>query len=335
MIHKTTRNGGRALGKTAVKGGSPDRPIVGKRFLWRMPPRMLGLSIGLVIALSGGGSVQAVAESNICDLPADERPDPLPEPLSLCGRTTLEGDQTGVFAVHVPEEVQISEDFSPEGSIQIEGAGDFVGFALVEDTPGYDGFNLIAGRLPGSAGSIFLGGGGGICSPCTLEPGPYLIYLLADSSPATVTLRFPSLEGNVEVTDLHPVVSESRVLTPRIDPSPAQQVRTWGDSADLGSTGLLLTVVWSRSSPHAVGHQRICVHQGTPLAYPPECDPRDFIQEGNFVSPTTGSFFQRTYGTTVRVAGTYGLQGSIAVAGNVTEANSLGVWLSFEADASD
>ncbi len=46
------------------------------------------------------------------------------------------------------------------------------------------------------------------------------------------------------------------------------------------------------------------------------------------VSPTTGSFFRRTHGTTIRDAGMYGLQGSVAVAGNVTEADSLGLWLS-------
>lgn len=283
-----------------------------------------GMVLGLVVSPTYS---PASAATNVCETPEDELTRPLVEPVEICGTTVLEGSEPSVVSIEVLTTITISESFGPGQPIEIDGDGEFVGFALVEDAPRFNGFRLIAGRLPDGGGSVFLGSG--VCSPCTITPGRYLLYLLADGSPATVTLRIPELTGNVTLRPRTAITYDAGLLTPRVASDDVMQVRTWGDTANLASEGLLFVAVWSTtSSLHAVGHQRICASEGEPVVYPPECNP-GLSQDGNRLDPATGSFFHRTYGTWQVNSGTYALQGSLTKVGDVTGANALGVWLSF------
>ena len=99
----------------------------------------------------------------------------------LTGQVDLAGDSAGALDVVLPQDVQVTDSYGPDGTFEIQ-AGDptaWVGFALLRTTP--DGpTGVIGGRLPASAGPgafLLRGVGPAASAGLRLDAGVYSAVL--------------------------------------------------------------------------------------------------------------------------------------------------------------
>ena len=304
------------------------------------PIRLLVVSVSLVsLGLLGQPVHAQESAESICTLPEDERPDELVEPVELCAETTLRASNSKVLRVTLPTEVELAGSFGPDGAIEIEGQGPFVGFVLTEDLPERDGRLILAGRLhrepsPSNTFRLF----GGVDHPGfdgTLPAGNYRLYVLATGSPVVVTLRFPELAGWVDVTPSTPNGFDSRSLEPRIWEEGGRLVYSAGEDGELRTRGLLLASIWINATDHTATDYGFCIHHGPsdPASFLPECPhPEEdnwafgpLIEVPPRATNVSGALVFRG-----QPPGTYGLGAWYATVSQVSSTGSVVFWLDLE-----
>lgn len=278
-------------------------------------------------------------------------------PVELGAVNVLKGSHASVVEVHVPAPAVFSgkpDDFS------VEGAGRLPGFVLttkpvssvvdhpllgpVETEPSQD-VVVAASRLPD--GGVFAGPDGNrelILFPTktVIEPGDYLLYLVADGSPVTVTFELTGLLGTKTITPSERVPFASKVLPERMNAmTPAGGVYTAGDYAALRKPGVVfhaLTVEVEDFTGAEFGH---CVYRGKPpteeqveeASYAPRCvaaSGEGYWSYFGTVRPDRPSGKATEYGMVSTLEADYWTQMTeFEGAATVGRAGSLAYWLSW------
>ena len=256
----------------------------------------------------------------------------------LTGQVDLAGDSAGALDVVLPQDVQVTDSYGPDGTFEIQ-AGDptaWVGFALLRTTP--DGpTGVIGGRLPASAGpgAFLLRGVGPVASAgLRLDAGVYQLFLLTQSSGTHITLRLPGLPGESSLTPAGATDYAVSSLTPQSLSTPTNQVFVAGDSHVAVNDNLVeLAAMWVESATHVAGVYGTCettTTQPSLLSYGPGCpggSPSTYPQVQPSTSPYRSTVF--TLDATNNAAGeTHGLGVHYVTSTPVTTVGAVGIWLS-------
>ncbi|MDQ4124108.1 MAG: hypothetical protein M3134_00715 [Actinomycetota bacterium] len=163
----------------------------------------------------------------------------------------------------------------------------------------------------------------------TLPPGDYFLYVIADGTPVTVTLRFDGLRGRRAVELTRP--ADAGIMLPRVRASvgPTRSAYWFGEEVDFtGSSGIAIPLVRFRTG-HAFSNRReVCYYAGGPavpeaVAYAPRCPAADAgvaIQEIDHVEDhvVVDGYFSQASGPN-----RWGFGMNYVVTGQVREADSL------------
>ena len=273
-------------------------------------------------------------------------------PLKLKGVNVIEGDTSGYLPVHLPVDALVDPGFYPNKSVTVEGEGKFHGvvFRQVGSKPQSEPL-LAAGRFnpdifcTGCGTRVDQGisiiGAGDVLPPAmggswTLPKGDYRLYLVTDG-PGRVTLRLPQLEGEQRLTPAVRTSATAKVL-PLRTPLDVQNHRTYGDSGQLGTEGIVLETHLFYYGMHAHSELWTCWYTGEPthpLSFYPGC-PADEGQE------TAPMWFQNGIvdagaGATAGVGilratkpGTYSAGGTMTSVAATTSSGWAATWIDFE-----
>ncbi|MDQ3991622.1 MAG: hypothetical protein M3245_04850 [Actinomycetota bacterium] len=204
-------------------------------------PRVRG-GIVLVIAVALIPLVPAAsgAAGDVCD-PASGGPASVTAPVGLCGTTVVSGNAAGWASVTIPRTARIEPTVGDGGGVEIEGAGPFIGVALVEEPPPPEPRGLVAALTPVEPeGSTFIGLGGlEDCAVCILPAGDYRLYLLTSGTNVSVTLRLQGLSGSITLHPARSMAFQARDLTRHVDLGHNLVAVTSGDSFELPGPGFL------------------------------------------------------------------------------------------------
>jgi len=234
------------------------------------------------------------------------------------------------------------------------GEGRFVGFALIEE-----GFLPIKdGKIVGSSANKVALFGGSVGGPASTGPfifsygkhspavgvdakvpaGDYTLYLLADRSPASVTIKLHGLSGRTSLRPQQKAGFSLETPTPDLGGKGVTQVYSAGDAAKLGPKGgLLFSGVSEARTYHANTLYQFCTHFGKPEpeAYPfpygPGClgtnDAEIFPINGTVVAASPHTAF--TYEGSAAGPGWWGQGITTSTIGLHEEFDFLTLWLSF------
>jgi hypothetical protein len=239
--------------------------------------------------------------------------------------------------VFLPSEVRLEFDFRPGEDINLKGDGRFVGFVLSEDVPEHDGNALTAGMLPQDFGDqlfIFLTDGpttGKLASTAVLPAGAYNLFILADGSPATVTLRFRELEGHIQLAPKTPAQLDLRQLQPQIPIPGNQAAYTARGYRSLETYGMGFSISWLVAPTHIASEVGACLFLRDPLAdvysrLPGRCWDGGGGSAQWVTIPPRG-FATATYGNSVLSPGEWGLGGYFESVSQVNRFGCLVFWL--------
>lgn len=275
------------------------------------------------------------------------------------GEVTLVGDGTAVARVRIPEGVSLDFRMQPDGQLRaldVQGRGRLVGFYLMQVAEPAAADWHLALRLPQPAGAIkVVQSSPGGCVICDVKPGEYLMYLVADGDPVTMTLRFGGLDGTLvlcepEFCDTPDEEAMLHTLTPAqsiiLTPNPTTDVskdhlvalRSAADSAQLDRTGLLVNLGYgaATSGPPptpsgqvaAVDHG-LCIYDNVapPTGVQPYC-PGAVPRSGISIVTLGGRYgYVDAWVNNFATPGTYTL-GAYQVAGGTAEVfGQAGLWL--------
>ncbi|HEX2195941.1 MAG TPA: hypothetical protein VHJ76_03355, partial [Actinomycetota bacterium] len=227
------------------------------------------------------------------------------ERVTLTRVVTITGDSPGRLPVRLPRDAVVDVSYrpsrpaGPNRDIDIRGSGRFAGFAMVEDPyPGgpRSGRFLLAGRFHecaescGSRGWNVLAG----TEDGTLEAGDYVLYLISDGSPGTITVRFrsglPSGETRLEPAEGSERVDVKELTTRLFNASKVPTVWT-GSHFQGGQVGLSLSflVVRAQTEIDEVSFGACTYdHPGPPpeeVAYGPHCSAFSGTLGAGFLGP--------------------------------------------------
>lgn len=296
-------------------------------------------SFALMEALASSGGARV--DPSHCDLPPDEQP-PIPtEPVDVCGTTILRGSEAGFVRIRLAEQVSFTTDNQgePDADVQMEGVGPFIGFAILSDLegPDLDGPGVVLGRYPLEAyphrfvGTVL--GGLANCRPCELPAGDYLLYLLADQTETTITLRFESLPGRIELTPQTPVPFRARYQVPQFPEDESKTHYLAGSAGELTSEGIVWTAVWARMDLNLDQRWVVGLHYSEPSLYMPQCEganQRDqyAFNELNLQDPLAPREHGHAAIWRVNEPGRYALCDWALLAANASRVDAIGIWWS-------
>lgn len=271
--------------------------------------------------------------------------------LELTSITTLVGEQARQIRVHIPEPTVLVDpnfarfDREITPGFTVRGEGDFVGFALVEESEDTPRFAVIGGRLPLGARSSVLALPIGASEDdfsrfvqkgeIPLPAGQYRLYLLpGGEGAAAVTLRLPGLPaGRQRIRPREPADYDLQ-LPPSALPDPdTQNIYSAGGSSTMKSKGLLFSAMWLQVDAHVAGSYGYCAYDGAPppepAAYLPGCPLANVIVPLNdaLVIPM-GHLKIFIFGALPFGPGEVGQGVWYSNAAAVRESGSLNLWLS-------
>jgi hypothetical protein len=255
-------------------------------------------------------------------------------------KNVITGEGPGMVRVRIPKPATIADPLKPgRDDIAVEGRGPLVGFALVEETPGWDGISLVGGRLPrrSGLGNFYFSPSGldNAGATMTLPAGNYRLYLLTGRRSARVSFLLDGLEGRARLSPRTPARYE--VATPEarlVDGA----TNVYGSGADgtLSGTGLLFDFLWVKHDAHANTQYQFCLYEGGergPAPYSPGCpalDDEDNVVMGDGVVGA-GEYTSFFYGGGMPFAeNTYGQGFAMESAAAVEDIGYLGMWLSVD-----
>lgn len=263
-----------------------------------------------------------------------------PRRIELGRKNVITGQGPTMARVRLTEPATISNLLVPgREDVTVTGRGPLVGFALVEETPSWDGISLVGGRLPrrSGLGNFYFSPSGldNTAATVTLPAGDYRLYLLAGQRPVEVSFVLKGLTGRVRLAPKIPVRYE--VATPEARLVDGTN-NVYGSGADgtLSSTGLLFDFLWVKHSAHANTQYQFCLYEGGERGaapYSPGCpafDDEDNVVLGDGVVGA-GDYTSFFYGGGVPFApNRYGQGFAMESAAAVEEVGYLGMWLSLD-----
>lgn len=256
------------------------RNASGPRVWPRAPSSVLVLV--LVVSLLKSPATMASGSVPSCAPPLPGEAPELAEPVEVCRTTILTGTKAGFVRVRLPQETSFSleNQYSANPDVKVEGAGAFVGFALLTSGtsgPDMDAPGVLLGRYPQGAhtdrivGRLF-GDLETWCRPCVFPAGAYLLYLLADQTPVRITIHFSGLSGQVELTPDTEVAFRARMQTIRLQDE-TRSIYLAGGGGDLYSEGIIWTAVWAAGSINVYQRWAVGLYTfGEPSVYLPQCE---------------------------------------------------------------
>ncbi|HYO60962.1 MAG TPA: hypothetical protein VEU29_03585 [Actinomycetota bacterium] len=210
-------------------------------------------------------------------------------PPQLAGVTRIVGDTTSAMWVTVPHKASFTWKLDENPDVRIDGGGRMAGVVITEGDFGDRGrlFAMMGRasfcRARGCTSEDthqFLTGQNPHQAPSdkfVLPAGRYLLYLIADGAPASVTLRLHGLPGKARIVPRTPVDAEVHVPTPQTEVmGPDEKVYWFGDAGTIDADAGLIagamsldTKNWSRGSWGSC-LQRV-VLEPEPVGYSPAC----------------------------------------------------------------
>ena len=174
--------------------------------------------------------------------PCDESFPP-DEPVELCGLTVVSVTNASVVRVTLTDAVTIQQKVGPGLDIEIDGGAPVAGFVLADPDWRVVFFAGTLPQLPFTTAPIFRvwGEHDGVPGSETFPPGEYLLYVLADGDPVTVTLRLDGLSGRVDLSPTTPAHYGGGFLPPRYSvPTGHYYSADRAEEMPLGGIGLRL-----------------------------------------------------------------------------------------------
>ncbi|HVM35039.1 MAG TPA: hypothetical protein VM784_06815 [Actinomycetota bacterium] len=273
----------------------------------------------------------------------------------MAGTTKLVGSATSAVDVSIPRDVTISNPAFKGSDVEISGKGRFVGFALIEkgfarlnkaglfDSSSDDGVALLGGRVGGSAPTDpFLVSFGrhhtAVGVNARIPAGDYTLYLLADDSPVSVTIKLHGLSGKTQLRPSEKVHYALKTPAPDLGGNGVTQIYSAGAAGKLrDNAGLLFMGVSERRSANVNSLYQFCYHdgkpqpEGVPLAYGPGCPGTNDAEiaplNGTYVDHTPHSAF--TFTGAVAVPQWWGLGVTTNTIGVHEGYEFFALWLSF------
>lgn len=309
---------------------------------------MKRLSIAVALAVLAGATTSAA--------PTLASPSRAAKPgrANLAGTNIISGRSGGVIDVHIPTPAVWTGETD---EVTIEGGGELPGFILVRSKTStydhpvlgpiestYDEVVAAGIRLPaaGVTKSLSRGSRTLLLMPFkdTLKPGNYRLYLLADRTPVTVTLKLEGLVGTTRLSPTKRTGLDMKELPERSrTDSAAMSLFTAGDDAELEKPGLVVDATVVEIHDGTDTEFGSCVYRGEPIdeeqgqvvSYAPYCaggTGRDYVQ----------SFIQMTGPGGKRIGVSYGIVPSLDAddwtisnwyrgSGTIGKAASYGAWL--------
>jgi hypothetical protein len=261
-------------------------------------------------------------------------------PITLGAVNVITADHPASIWVRVPAPVTVDPWMSDD--VSISGAGRFAGIAMA-DYRGSEGAMLIAidnsyCATPGCVGTYTRDRIGMVSDPAVkggwtsvLPAGDYLLHVISDGSPVSVTLRLAGLSGTTSVAPTGPSALAVKTLDQKLAAGtpPAQPVWSAAGTGHLGSHGgVIASNMWFTGKVHAVSDYGDCLYQGEPPFYAPRCPTATIAMD--FIN----GFVMTDYawgmdGFTTIWGGTWATQTWYAAAADVREVHGNAFWLSF------
>ncbi len=213
-------------------------------------------------------------------------------PPSVAGTTTIVGDSTAAMRVDLPRRASLNRKSGPNPDIRISGDGRLIGVVLTKDNvTDYNretfqavrfGYCAERGCSPAKTSDQLVSTRPGDGEPdpegtIVLEPGSYLLYLIADGAPVTVELRFHGLEGST-VMRLAGKAHSGLVMPTAANSTttPGDDTFWYGEEVDIkGAAGIIIAVLRMDVENWVDIHYGDCAYEGTrpanPVAYSPVC----------------------------------------------------------------
>lgn len=265
---------------------------------------------------------------------------------------TLSGSRPQYIRISLPEGARLENPWVAKGSraVRVTGRGDFVGFALVGDSP-KPHHVFLGGRLPRSADRrlFFFDLSGFADSIATktirVPKGTYRFYVLPGETAASATL---AIEQPVRVLDSQP--RPARLQTTPLAPyatAATSNVHSAGATERLSGAGILFNTVWFANQAHIASNNDACFWRNSPRepdAALPGCGSTPMSGPGNLwasqgtidFGSSTGANMRLYYGSWMPLEagfhqGRFGQSYSIQTASVVDRLDSLGIWLQFDA----
>jgi len=285
---------------------------------------------GAVAALVSTVSVLGVPASSGSALP------------DLAGHNTLTGSTSGALRVHLPAPTAPPSVYGRD--VQVTGDGRIAGFWLTQDVPARDGATVIGWRIrPTGTWET----GEALSPNTTLPAGDYVLYLLADGGPVTVTFDLPALTGTATLVPERSSSWRVDDLTDHSTPTSAGEVFAAGDTHSIGDRGgVLVPFLWFQADQPIVFDYGVCTYAGAPaqdpsVAFGPYCpDTANPASHGfnsggpgfDVPTPLVPDFPLWVRGTIAwpLKSGSYSIGGWIAASHVPTDHGALGVWFTFD-----
>lgn len=177
---------------------------------------------------------------------------------SLAGVTRIVGSTTSATWVNIPTEARLQWKQGANPDVTIDGGGRMAGIVLSQGDPGdlnrpfvmaaRSSFCASAGCTSGDSHQFVIGE-----MPTTndfewavLKPGRYLLYLVTDGAPVSVTLKLHGLSGKSKLVPATPV--DAQVNAPREETQvmgPGKKAYWFGDSGTIDAEGGLVAGIMS------------------------------------------------------------------------------------------
>lgn len=287
-------------------------------------------------------NVIAIVATLIClCVPGMGRAQAQGEVATLGAVNTFVASETAGVRVRVPRPATFEPGVdSPD--IRIEGAGRMAGYVLVEDSTDVEGRVSVMTtwsrfcRRPGCASGdpFFWHSGSNVpydpqTKVRTLPPGDYFLYVIADHTEVTVTLRLDGLTGKRKTRLIRP--ADAGIVLPRVrSTSLNNKTAYWfGEEVDFsGPTGIAIPLLRFETGRAVVNRREACYYSGgpgvpDPVAYGPGCPSADLgiaVQETGYADrhEVVDGYFSQVTGNAA-----WGFGMNYIVGGEVREADSL------------
>ena len=270
-------------------------------------------------------------------------------PPALSGITRIMGDTTSATWVTVPKEARFSWRYGPNPDVTIQGGGRMAGVVITEadfsdrarrftmaarasfcDSPGCtsdDTHQFVVGSMPGATNRDWI----------VLPPGRYLLYLVTDGAPVSVTLRLHGLSGKSKLLPGTPVDAEFHAPSPETEVvGPEKKAYWFGDSGTLDAdAGLIAGALSIQANNWMQGTYGSCLQRDVrspePVAFSPACPAGTATRttEGNPAGSGPRPIHQHSIWT-VSPGGDWGLGLNYVAAADVQRAGAVTMYLPYQ-----
>jgi hypothetical protein len=294
---------------------------------------VLGILVATLVPVGPGIAGAGASE---CQLPQAERS--AAEPVELCGTTTISGTEAGAVTVTLRRPVNLNPDIGV-GGVQIVGTGPFVGVALIQDPPTPESLGFVAAKTPVEfSGETFRPLGSDLqgCGPCLLPAGRYRLYLLANGSQVTASLKLQGAPGTTTLVPERSTAFQARSLTRRTELVQNLVAATAGDSIQVNVPAFLYAGIRVHGVQVMGGGILQCPEGDDPPGWTPVCPNDEYFPNNGEAVGSTGDMWvghggPQTVNNIFMVGpGRYSQSAWFLTPEPPTRVDMIGVWLPFD-----